>query len=386
MKWWHRLRHEAGAVKGSLRRALAGPGPERDMGVQALKAAGAALIAWLLAGWWWQAPMALMAPWTAVALVQSTVYRSVRAGVQQLALIASGTLIAAAAVSLTHSTTAAIALALPLTTLLGNYTRFGDQGLYASSTALFVLTYGTYSATDIGHRLLESLLGAVVGIAVNALVLPPVHLRGVHDVLPGPPRQAARLARLMADDLEAGHGSDHAQNWKAQSDRLTQALADLRTARGWTQESLRLNPGHRLRRPPNVIPAPSWDMGWERVSHHLTALAGLLAEGTRDEPALAAPPTDVPARTAQLLRAIADVCEGHARTLTEPWHEPDDSIAEAMQQARDALDQLKLFLLAQDDRETEAVVGALVARTQQLIHDLHRLARPGTSTGTPVGQ
>ncbi|MFF3696583.1 hypothetical protein ACFYXT_24900, partial [Streptomyces sp. NPDC002221] len=170
------------------------------------------------------------------------------------------------------------------------------------------------------------------------------------------------------------------------SDRLTQALADLRTARGWTQESLRLNPGHRLRRPPNVIPAPSWDMGWERVSHHLTALAGLLAEGTRDEPALAAPPTDVPARTAQLLRAIADVCEGHARTLTEPWHEPDDSIAEAMQQARDALDQLKLFLLAQDDRETEAVVGALVARTQQLIHDLNRLARPGTSTGTPVGQ
>lgn len=35
------------------------------------------------------------------------------------------------------------------------------------------------------------------------------------------------------------------------SDRLTQTLTDLHTARGWTQESLRLNPGHRLRRPPN---------------------------------------------------------------------------------------------------------------------------------------
>ncbi|MFF3979812.1 aromatic acid exporter family protein [Streptomyces sp. NPDC001828] len=386
MKWWHRLRHEAGAVKGSLQRALAGPGPERDMGVQALKAAGAALIAWLLAGWWWQAPMALMAPWTAIALVQSTVYRSVRAGVQQLALITSGTLIAAAAVSVTHSTTAAIALALPLTTLLGNYTRFGEQGLYASSTALFVLTYGTYSATDIGHRLMESLLGAVVGIVVNALVLPPVHLRGVRDVLPGPPRQAARLARLMADDLEAGHGSDHAQQWKAQSDRLTQALADLRSARSWTQESLRFNPGHRLRRPPGALPAPAWDTSWERIAHHLSSLAGLLAEGTRDEPALAAPPTDVPARAAQLLRAVADVCDGNVLNLTEPWHEQDDGIEEATQRARDALEQLKLFLLAQDDRETEAVVGALVARAQQLIHDLSHLNQPSTSTETSLRQ
>ncbi|MFE4861148.1 aromatic acid exporter family protein [Streptomyces sp. NPDC056670] len=352
------------------------------MGVQALKAAGAALIAWLLAGWWWQAPMALMAPWTAVALVQSKVYRSVRAGAQQLALITSGTLIAAAAVSLTHSTTAAIALALPLTTLLGNYTRFGDQGLYAASTALFVLTYGTYSAIDIGHRLLESLLGAAVGIAVNALILPPVHLRGVRDVLPGPPRQAARFARLLADDLEGGHGGDHTQNWTAESDRLNQTLTDLRTARGWTQESLRLNPGHRLRRPPSAIPSPSWDIGWERIAHHLTALAGLLAEGTREEPALAAPPTEVPAHTAQLLRAVADVCERHLRSLTEPWHQPDDSIAEAMTPARDAHEQLKLFLLAQHDRETEAVVGALVTRAQQLIHDLDHLTQPSTGSGT----
>ncbi|MEV6726723.1 hypothetical protein AB0M94_38050 [Streptomyces xanthochromogenes] len=64
-----------------------------------------------------------------------------------MALITSSTLIAAAAVSTTHST--AIALALPLTALLGNYARFSNQGLYASSTALFVLTYGTCSATDI---------------------------------------------------------------------------------------------------------------------------------------------------------------------------------------------------------------------------------------------
>ncbi len=50
--------------------------------VQSLKAAGAAAVAWAVTGWWLEAPMALMAPWAAVALVQGTVYRSLRSAVQ----------------------------------------------------------------------------------------------------------------------------------------------------------------------------------------------------------------------------------------------------------------------------------------------------------------
>ncbi len=50
--------------------------------VQSLKAAGAAAVAWAVTGWWLEAPMALMAAWAAVALVQGTVYRSLRSAVQ----------------------------------------------------------------------------------------------------------------------------------------------------------------------------------------------------------------------------------------------------------------------------------------------------------------
>ncbi|WP_234335107.1 hypothetical protein [Streptomyces sp. NRRL S-118] len=110
---WHRVHGEAGAVGRSVRSALTGPGPERDLAVQSLKAAGAAILAWAVAGWWWQAPLALMAPWTAVALVQSTVYRSVRTGVQQVVLIAAGTVLAAAAAGLTGNTMAAMSCPSP---------------------------------------------------------------------------------------------------------------------------------------------------------------------------------------------------------------------------------------------------------------------------------
>ncbi|MFE3526546.1 hypothetical protein ACFXOD_34075 [Streptomyces sp. NPDC059161] len=209
------------------------------------------------------------------------------------------------------------------------------------------------------------------------MVLPPVHLRGVRDLLPGPPQQSARLARLLTDGLEAGHKAEHAREWQEQADRLTRALSDLRAAREWTAESLRLNPAQRLRRPPDRIPSPGQDAGRERVGHHLTDLAGLLAEGTRDAPALVSPPPKVPEYTAKLLRAVADVCDVHAQLLTEPWRQADDRGDQAMHRARAAHEELKRFLLdPQHDREVEATVGALVARTQQLVHDLDRLEEP----------
>jgi len=81
----------------TVRRAVTERGPERDTTVQSLKAAAAALLAWAVAGLWWDAPMAMLAPWSAMFLVQSTVYRSLVNAVQQLIVVLVGTLFAAGA-------------------------------------------------------------------------------------------------------------------------------------------------------------------------------------------------------------------------------------------------------------------------------------------------
>lgn len=107
------LRREADAARRSAHRALQAPGPERDAAAQALKAALAAFLAWAVTAWWWEAPMALMAPWAAVVLVQSTVYRSLHSAGLQLAVVATGTLLAAGAAALTGSIVAALLIALP---------------------------------------------------------------------------------------------------------------------------------------------------------------------------------------------------------------------------------------------------------------------------------
>ncbi|MGA5097358.1 FUSC family protein [Streptomyces lavendulocolor] len=395
---------EAAAVGRSVRRALAGPGPERDLAVQAIKAAGAAILAWAVAGWWWQAPLALMAPWTAVALVQSTVYRSVRTGVQQVVLIAAGTVLAAAAAGLTGGNTmAAMAIALPVTALLGNYSRFEGQGVYASTTALFVLVYGSFSGFDILHRLLETLLGAVIGIGVNALILPPVHLRHAHESLYRLPGDGAELLRTMAREMEQGYERRQAQEWYTRARRLPQLLTDLHNARMWTRESLRLNPRRRIRRPPGPgLPSTQWDAAWERVTDHLTALTGMLAEAAGDSPRLRPPPDSVLGEVPRLLHALADVCEADAAALTggagtddgrgaagadrdtpsggrqdAPGGDrgaPGNRREEAMRRAWAAQRRLKARLTEHDD-ETATSVGGLAAETQRLLYDLDD-ARP----------
>ncbi|MFV0131369.1 FUSC family protein [Streptomyces sp. HMX112] len=399
---WSWTTWEAAAVGRSVRRALTGPGPERDMAVQSLKAAGAAILAWAVAGWWWQAPLALMAPWTAVALVQSTVYRSVRAGLQQVVLIFAGTVLAAGAVQLTGDTMAAMAIVLPLTALLGNYSRFGDQGVYASTTALFVLVYGSYSGFDIVHRLLETLLGAAIGIGVNALVLPPVHLRHARESLHRVPRDGAELLRAMAEGIERGHGQHDAQEWHSRARRFASYLGDLRTARTWARESHRFNPAGRIRRRGEPgLPSAEWDAAWERVADHLTALTALLAGAAGDEPRLRPPPDSVLRDVPALLRPLADVCEadcaalgaragtgaGGGRDAGRPGGDrgarqdggPDRD--EAMARAWEAHARLKARLADAEagDHETATSVGGLAAETQQLLYVLQD-ARPAPTT------
>ncbi|MEU9955152.1 aromatic acid exporter family protein [Streptomyces sp. NPDC050982] len=366
---------EARAIRHSARRCATEAGPERDTAVQSLKAAGAALLAWAVAGWWWSAPMALLAPWTALFLVQSTVYRSLLSALQQFAVVVAGTLLAAGAGLLTHNTMAAMALALPLTVLLGNYARFGTQGLYAPTAALFVLVYGSYTGFDILHRLLETLLGAVIGIAVNALVLPPVHSSRVRHLRERLPQDCAEFLHTVADGLQEPYDREQARAWYHQAVRLTDAVTDLRVARRWSNESYRLNPGHRLRRSVLAPPQADWDLTWDRVTEHIRATMRTLTEAT-------VLPDGVPGILATLLRAAGDVLGLQESDAADDGRRAEDAAMAAHR---------RLTLILADARyETTPALGGLIADTQRLLDDLTSLVNarhetPRSTAGEPPG-
>ncbi|WP_413756143.1 FUSC family protein [Streptomyces sp. MMBL 11-3] len=351
---WHALTQEAAAVGRAVRRCVMEAGPERETAVQSLKAAGAALLAWAIAGWWWHAPMALLAPWTALFLVQSTVYRSLMSALQQVVLVCCGTLLAAAALGLTHHTMAAMALALPAAVLLGNYARLGGQGLYAPTAALFVLAYGSSSGPDILHRLLETLLGAAIGIAVNAAVLPPVHSRGVHLLREKLPRDCADLLHTVADGIEEPYDQERAHGWYDRAVRLADVVTELRTARRSSHESYRFNPGHRLRRSAVPPPPEDWDFTWDRITERIRAITRSLSEAGW----LA---DSVPDVLAPQLRAAGDVLASRQDAVEERRRALDTAEAAHHRLAS---------ALADSGNEATPALGAMTADTRRLLDDL----------------
>ncbi|MFD7612447.1 aromatic acid exporter family protein [Streptomyces sp. NPDC059828] len=335
-----------------------------------MKAAGAAVLAWTVTGWWWGGSVTLMAPWAAVALVQVTVYRSVVSAAQQVTVIALGAVVASMAAAFTGSTTMAMVIVLPVTVLLGTWTRFGTQGIYASTTAVLVLAYGSTSFADVGHRLLETLIGALIGISVNALVLPPVHVRDVHTHLDRLAQEAASLLRAVGTGVERGYDRADAERWHDRARRLDGSLAELRDARGWTKESYRFNPGYRLRRRGPALPPSELDAAWEPVVHHLMSLTRLLADTVGEAPSLRLPPADALEPLGEVLRHAADASaplprQGVAAEGDDPRSQRAVSLSEAWQ----AHAKLKAWVGSEDQEEATSL-GGVVAQTQQLLYTL----------------
>ncbi|MEG8280310.1 FUSC family protein [Streptomyces sp. AHA2] len=366
------VRRETRGARDAARAAWRGPGRERDLVVQSLKAALAAVIAWLVGGVWMDDPLALMAPWVALVLVQATVYSSLVQGARQFGAICVGTVLASAAQAVTGDTTAAIALSVPVLMLLANWPRFGDQGIYAATTALFTIAAGTVSLAGVGHRVGQAAIGAVIGVAVNALILPPIHLRDVRENLAALAREVGDVLHTVAADLREGEWDGQtAAGWVSASAGLDHRLRTLHSARRWSQESLRLTSGplRALHRVPNAaaLPPVEEDERLGRITGHVTALTRALAVSVDDNRTPVPPQGEALRSYARLLELIGDACRAQADRLCEGSlvGRPDDDTEKAMRELHEEL-QDRLRRHAEEGAEQTAVLGTLLLQAENL--------------------
>ncbi|MEV5770968.1 aromatic acid exporter family protein [Streptomyces antimycoticus] len=382
------MRAEARGIADAAVRAWRGPGRERDLVVQSLKAAGAATLAWAVSGWWLQDPVALMAPWVAVVLVQATVYRSLFKGLQQLVAIAVGTLLAAGTEALTGNTLASVALVLPVVMLLSNWPRLGDQGIYGPTTALFTLTSGPVSGLTVSHRLLQALLGAAIGIAVNALVFPPVHLRNVRENLSRLARGTEETLTGIAEGLaQEDWSEDTAAGWRRLADQLQQRQESLRSARQWSHESLRLNPRLPWKSRRNLPPLPSEneDQRWGAIVAQVGTVVDTMID-VADENRTIPTPDQQPLRDyGRLLADLASACRVRADLIC--LSAPAEDAHARLDEALDSVERRHNALHKQltDERSvsaaTTAVLGTLLIQAQNIWHDIAPETWPRATAG-----
>ncbi|MCS0604858.1 hypothetical protein NX794_27120 [Streptomyces sp. LP11] len=366
------LWRDLSAAANGVRRAWAGPCRERDLVVQAAKGALAAWVAWAVAGWWLHAPVAFVAPWVALVLVESTVYRSIAHGLQQLGAIAAGTVLATAVGLLLHSAVGAMVLVLPLVMLLGQWSRLGSQGVYAATGALFVLTGGPVTVATSAARLGEALFGAVVGITINALVRPPVYLRDSRAVLRDATEEAYDILRDVADGLAGGRWDpEEAGSWHDRALRLHQRVQEAHSAVAWGRESLRANP--RLRRGKVAPAGKEYDDAVVVLDYAAVHTAGV----TRTVRAIAAEDGTAGLSDVRLARRYADFLRQTAHALRLYSHsrfddEREDELRTAVTELRESLGGLRRDLVRSrtDDPDELATYGALLAQAHRLTDQL----------------
>ncbi|WP_039934341.1 hypothetical protein, partial [Streptomyces viridochromogenes] len=255
--------------------------------------------------------------------------------------------------------------------LLANWPRFGDQGIYAATTALFTLTAGSVSVSTVGHRVGQAAIGAAIGVAVNAFVLPPIHLRDVRENLAALARDSGDVLRSVAGDLREGEwDAQTAAGWIDASVRLDHRLDAVRSARRWSQESLRLTLGplralHRASHRP--LPPPDEDERLCRVTGHVTALTRALAVAV-DDNRTSAPPEGPALRSyADLLDLIGGACRMEADRLLDGSVDPrrDGEMDKKMQELHLRLQEGLREQAGQGAAHT-AVLGTLLLQAENL--------------------
>ncbi|WP_405753155.1 hypothetical protein OHA19_38430 [Streptomyces sp. NBC_00012] len=214
----------------------------RPAAVRTAKALIAALLAWQTASWWLPGEQRYLAVATALAMVSApSVYRSVTQALRNVAARATGLSVAVAVVWLLGPA-AGSAAAIPAIALVVAGRRGSDGRLQVASTAVLALAAAT--AVPAGHVValtLATLTGAVVGIVVNALILPPVHLSASDSAVRGLAAATGELLLGMGNGLRERQHADRAQTWLEKGRRLEdlamRAHEDVRES----QESLRWN-------------------------------------------------------------------------------------------------------------------------------------------------
>jgi hypothetical protein len=215
-----------------LRRAFRVPGEERGHLTQAAKAALAAVASWILATSVLHLPQPFLAPYAAIFLVESTVYRSVRGGIQQLAAVCGGVVLAASAAQLIPSVTAGLGVVVFVGLLIGAWRGFGESGHWVGITGMLLISYGSATQDSLlVDRLLETAIGAVIGIVVNAVLFPPLYGRSAGAA-------TKRLADALADVLTKIAETICSDDLEDRLDECRTQAADTKSLVGTAEEAI----------------------------------------------------------------------------------------------------------------------------------------------------
>ncbi|MFE3247102.1 aromatic acid exporter family protein [Streptomyces sp. NPDC059209] len=208
---------------------------------QTLRSTAAATLAYIVALWLSSEPAPLTAPLTALLVVQVTLYSTITTSIRRVNAVVAGVLIAIAFSALVGLSWWSLGLIILASLLAGRLVRVDEFVPEVAISAMLVLGV-THAAGTAWDRVLETLIGAVVGLLFNVLFVPPVWVGAAGESIEDLARRMRRLMRDVGEELTSPTPVERAaaRLWEAR--RLDHGIAEVDAALRQAEDSLRLNP------------------------------------------------------------------------------------------------------------------------------------------------
>ncbi|MEU5401359.1 aromatic acid exporter family protein [Streptomyces sp. NPDC005963] len=229
-------RSATGRLASSVRRIRSEPAV-----TQTLRSTAAATIAYIVALWLSSEPAPLTAPLTALLVVQVTLYSTLTTGVRRVNSVVAGVLIASAFSLWVGLSWWSLGLIILASLIVGYVVRVSEFVPEVAISAMLVLGV-TRVADTAWDRVLETLIGATVGLLFNVLFVPPVWIGTAGASITDLARRMRQLLVRMGEELSDHVPVETAAARLHEARRLDNDVAEVDAALRQAEDSVRLNP------------------------------------------------------------------------------------------------------------------------------------------------
>ena len=224
------------------RRSARVAGQTRIPGLQLVKTTVAAVLSFVIAEQIGTGDVPVLAPLTTLLVLQVTMYQTVTQSVERVASVLAGVLVAVGVAALVGLSWWSLGAVIAVSLVLGRLLRLGPQLLEVPISAMLILAVGGAPAAA-SARVIETLVGAAVGVVVNLLLGPPLLLRPAGEALGELADRMAAFMRDQAAALRPAWSRADADHWLNEARALGREVNRADRVLAQAEEGARLHPG-----------------------------------------------------------------------------------------------------------------------------------------------
>ncbi|GAB2980254.1 aromatic acid exporter family protein [Streptomyces pseudoechinosporeus] len=343
--------------------------------VQTVRSAAAATIAYVVALQFSPEVAPLTAPLTALLVVQVTLYSTLTTGVRRVNSVVAGVLLAIAFSAIVGLTWWSLGLLILASLAVGHLVRVSEFVPEVAISAMLVL-----GVTRVGDtawaRVLETFIGAVVGLGFNLLFAPPVWVGAAGESIEDLARRMRQLMLLVGEEAGGRTPVAYAAERLYEARRLDHDIVEVDAALKQAEDSLKLNPRVREGLLHRVVLRTGLD-----TLEICTVVLRVLARSLTDLARMRAPDErlferETGAAAEQLLAEVGDAVVSFAVLVTTDVSRSAESaearLATELASAtatRDKLAQLLLDEVQRDARQWQ-LYGAVLTEVTRILDEL----------------